>query len=77
MRKIKILLRLHFDCNLSQHKIAKSLSLSIRFVNKYLQMAKNLRLTWPLPQHLEDEQPFNNYLTVHKPQPSFDTHKAT
>lgn len=77
MRKIKTLLRLHFDCNLSQHKIAKSLSLSVGVVNKYLQMAKNLKLTWPLPQHLEDEQLLNNYLAVHKLQPTSDTHKAS
>ena len=77
MRKIKTLLRLHFECNLSQHKIAKSLSLSVGVVNKYLQMAKKLNLCWPLPQQLDDEKLLNSYLTSHNPQQNLETQKTS
>ena len=77
MRKIKTLLRLHFECNLSQHKIAKSLSLSVGVVNKYPQKAKNLNLSWPLPQQLDDEKLLNSYLTSHKPQQNLETQKTS
>jgi transposase len=55
MRKIKEVLRLHFDAKLSQHQIAKSLSLSVGVVNKYLQRFQATGIVWPLPAALEDE----------------------
>ena len=55
MNKLKIILRLHHESKLSQHQIAKSLSLSVGVVNKYLQRAKAAKLSWPLPTELEDE----------------------
>jgi len=36
MRKIKELLRLHFDMKMSQRQIANSLSISLGVVNKYI-----------------------------------------
>jgi DNA-binding transcriptional regulator LsrR (DeoR family) len=39
MRKIKTVLRLHFEANLSQHQIANSLQISVGVVNKYITRA--------------------------------------
>ena len=55
MRKIKQVLRLHFDVKLSQHQIAQSLSLSVGVVNKYLQRFQAAGIAWPLPPELEEE----------------------
>jgi transposase len=54
MRKIKEVLRLTFDKKMSQHKIAKSLSLSSGVINKYLQRFKDSGLLWPLPPEMSD-----------------------
>jgi transposase len=55
MHKIKELLRLHYS-DLSQRKIAASLNLSVGVVNKYLDLAKQAGITWPLPDELSDEK---------------------
>ena len=55
MRKIKNVLRLHQECKLSQHQIAKSLSLSVGVVNKYLKRAEAAGIKWPLSSELQDE----------------------
>ncbi len=55
MRKIKEVLRLHFEAQLSQHQIAQSLSLSVGVVNKYLQRFQAAGMAWPLPEAFEDE----------------------
>ena len=55
MRKIRELLRLHFAVQLSQHQIAASLGLSVGVVNKYVQLAKQAGLSFPLASHLEDD----------------------
>ncbi len=55
MRKIRELLRLHFTAGLSQHQIATSLSLSVGVVNKYVHLALQAKLDWPLPADLEDD----------------------
>lgn len=62
MRHIKAILRLHFESNLSQHQIAACLKLSVGVVNKYLNRALALGLTWPLPQEYEDEVRLKRYL---------------
>lgn len=54
MRKIKEVLRLTFDKKMSQHKIAKSLSLSSGVINKYLQRFKDSGLLWPLPPEMSE-----------------------
>lgn len=56
MRKIRELMRLHFEMKLSQHKIAGSLGISSGVVNKYIQLAKAAGLCFPLPLELEDDR---------------------
>ena len=62
MRKIKAILRLHFEAKLSQHQIAQSLNLSSGVVNKYLKRAATCGLSWPLPVAYEDEAALEKYL---------------
>ncbi len=66
MRKIKNVLRLHQECKLSQHQIAKSLSLSVGVVNKYLKRAEAAGIKWPLSSELEDEEALRNKLQPEK-----------
>jgi transposase len=56
MRKIKTILRLYHESKLSQHQIANSLQLSVGVVNKYLKLAANARIKWPLPTEYNDEE---------------------
>ena len=64
MHKIKDILRLHFEAKLSQHQIAASLQLSSGVVNKYLALAKEAGISWPLPIDL-DEVALRNLLRPH------------
>lgn len=66
MRKIKSILRLHFESKLSQHQIASSLKLSVGVVNKYIQRATTAGLGWPLPAACEDEQQLQRELNSNK-----------
>jgi transposase len=54
MRKFKEVLRLKFDHQLSNRKIAKSCNLSHVTVGKYLTMAEEAGISWPLPEHIDD-----------------------
>jgi transposase len=56
MHKIKDILRLHFEAQLSQHQVAGSLQLSSGVVNKYLSLAKEAGLRWPLPEDMDEEK---------------------
>ena len=47
MHKIREILRLHFDSQLSQHQIAANLKISSGVVNKYIGLAKAASLDWP------------------------------
>ena len=46
MRKIKEVLRLRFECNLSEREIARSCQISRTTVTDYLRRAAVARLTW-------------------------------
>src|ERR1039457_1901704 len=46
MRKIKEVLRLRFECNLSEREIARSCQVSRTTVTEYLRRAAIARLTW-------------------------------
>jgi predicted transcriptional regulator len=48
MRKIKEILRLHFELGLKQRQIADSLNISVGAVNKYIREFTNSGLTWPV-----------------------------
>jgi len=47
MRKIREVLRLRAS-GLSQHQISRSLRLSVGVVNKYIKLANQAGLSWPL-----------------------------
>jgi transposase len=54
MRKIKEVLRLRFEAQLTIRQIAASLSLSVGVVSKYIQAANQAQMTWPLPEGIDD-----------------------
>lgn len=56
MRKIKDVLRLHFDRNLSARQIGHSLKISHNTVTQYLHKARAAGLVWPLPPDLSDSE---------------------
>jgi len=56
MRKFKEVLRLKFDRDLSNRQIAKSCSISHGTVGKYLDLAKQAGIAWPLPDNIDDNQ---------------------
>jgi transposase len=62
MRKFKIVLRLHFEERLSIREIAKRVGLAVGTTQKYVSLARNKGLTWPLSGQLEDEEALKFFL---------------
>jgi len=56
MRKIREVLRLKFECRLSNRKIAESTSIARSTVSDYIQRVSAAGLSWPLPQDMDDAQ---------------------
>jgi len=56
MRKLTELLRLHFDIKLSTRQIARSLSLSVGVISKYIKRAQGHSLSWPLPDAMDEHR---------------------
>lgn len=56
MRKFKEVLRLKCEHGLTNRKIAKSCAMSHVTVGKYLTLAENAGITWPLPEDIDDSQ---------------------
>src|SRR5208283_445503 len=56
MRKIHEILRLHWECKLSNRKIATSCSVGRATVDDYIHRAKAAGLSWPLPDEIDDAQ---------------------
>jgi len=54
MRKIKDVLRLKYEADLSFRQIAASLKLSVGVISKYTQAAEAAGLSWPLPEGMDD-----------------------
>ena len=54
MRKIKEVLRLRFELNLDQRKIARSCAIAVSTVHEYLKRAAAAGLAWPLPEGWDD-----------------------
>jgi transposase len=54
MRKIKEVLRLHFEHQQSIRQIAPSCSIARSTVQEYLYRAEQAGLTWPLPEEMDD-----------------------
>lgn len=55
MRRIRDVLRLKFECGLSDREIATSLGLGKGSVGRYVRRAQRAGLNWPLPQDLDDD----------------------
>jgi transposase len=56
MRKIKEILRLRFECQMSTRRIAASLAISIGSVHEYLSRARAANLAWPLPDETTEAE---------------------
>ncbi|MDJ0915964.1 MAG: IS21 family transposase [Desulfobacterales bacterium] len=56
MRKIKEVLRLKFDHQLSKRQIAQSCSIAHSTVSEYLHRFRQASLNWPLPEEIDDNQ---------------------
>lgn len=56
MRKIREILRLHFEAGLKHRQIARSCSTTHATVGKYVEAAKQAGLSWPLPDDLADDE---------------------
>ena len=54
MRKTREILRLKFDCDLTNRQIARSCSTARSTVGEYLQRFSDARLTWPMPADMDD-----------------------
>ncbi len=54
MRKIKEVIRLKFEADLSHERIAAATGVSKGAVTKYLQRAREVELGWPLPEAMDD-----------------------
>ncbi len=54
MRKIRDILRLRLSGGLSIREISRSTKVSVGAIQKLLSRANELGLTWPLPDHLDD-----------------------
>ena len=56
MDDIEEMLRLHYGCNLSQRKVARSCGVSLGTVNKVLRRAAQAGLGWPLPEGMTGKE---------------------
>jgi transposase len=56
MRKIIEILRLHYDCKLSNREIATSCLVSRSTVSDYIHRAQAAELSWPLPDNCDETQ---------------------
>ena len=56
MRKVKEVLRLHFEAGLKLRPIARSLSLSPSTVGDYLRRARVVGIAWPLPAGIDEAE---------------------
>ena len=56
MRKIREILRLKWECQLSQRTIARSCRISRSTVSEYVKRAEAAGLSWPLPESLSEEE---------------------
>jgi transposase len=69
MRKIAEVLRLKWECKLSNRAIARSCSISHSTVSEYVRRAEEAGLSWPLPEDMGEETLFE-FLFPKTPQSS-------
>jgi len=60
MRKIREVLRLKWECGLSNRAIARSCSISHSTVGEYVRRAEEAGLSWPLPSDLGEDELFEH-----------------
>ena len=56
MRKLKEVLRLHYELGLGQRQIARRCAIGRGTVYEYLKRAQAADLTWPLPEDWDDRR---------------------
>jgi hypothetical protein len=56
MRKIREVLRLHFDCGFRQREIARAVGTSPTTVGQYVRRMQRAGLSWPLSATLSDDE---------------------
>lgn len=71
MRKIREVLRLRFEANVSERDIASSLSMARSTVQECLRRAREAELSWPLPLGLDDTLLESRLYPVEPVPPSF------
>ncbi len=78
MNKLKELMRMKYDAQLSLRQIALCLSLSIGVISKYIKRAEAANIGWPLPDGMTDKalaavlQPAKkNVVTLSMAEPDF------
>ena len=54
MRKIREVLRLKWECGFGDRVVAKACSVSRSTVSKYVRLARQAGLSWPLPEAMDD-----------------------
>lgn len=54
MRKVKEVLRLHFEAHLSERQIAKTCLVGKGTIRRYLERFQAAGLSWPLPAELDE-----------------------
>ena len=59
MRKIREILRLKYECNLTDRQIAKSCLVARSTVANYLSKTKSAGLKWPIPENFSDTDIYN------------------
>ena len=62
MKKVREVLRLKYECHLSNRKIALSCDISRECVRDYLRRVTEAKLTWPLPLDVNDDERLGAYL---------------
>lgn len=59
MRKIKEILRLHYEQHRSQREISRSVDIGLGSVSHYLKRASISKISWPLPNGISDQELYN------------------
>ncbi len=67
MRKLKDVLRLRFELDLSHRQIARSCDIGLGTVHDYLQRAEAAGVKWPLPEGWDEQRLESALFAVNQP----------
>ena len=73
VRKIKEILRLKWECQLSERVVSRSCRISRSTVGEYVRRAEAAGLKWPLPENISDDQLYELLFPKNKNQTPKDT----